>query len=118
MMNQPQQPQFTIAELGARFGPPLAQAFSEIIVLEKAVQSFQSQIQAMTENVSALVDHIQDLEGELDALKSENMEREAQMKEQSGLSPEMVEIVAEAKSIINETYNDAEASAGLAAINA
>lgn len=88
-----QQPPFTIAELGAKFGPLLAQAYAEIITLEKQIAAQNVNIQLMTQDEAALVDRIQDLEAEAVTLKAENMEREAQM-DQTGLSPELAEIAA------------------------
>lgn len=68
-MNNNQQPQFTIVELGAKFGAQLAQNFGECITLEKIVTSQRLQIEAMTKNETSLVDHIQTLEAELSELK-------------------------------------------------
>ena len=116
-MNQPQPPQFSIAELGARFGAQQAQAYAEIITLEKQIAAQALTIQAMTKNEASLVDRIQDLEAEAVTLKAENMEREAQM-EQTGLSPELVEIAAGASALIEEAYEEAEAAAALGSINA
>lgn len=90
------QPQFTIAELGAKFGSQIAQVFSELITLEKVIESQQVQIQAVTKNEARLqgriqeleaqvaeftkqeydfVDHIQTLESELDVMKTADTEQ-------------------------------------------
>ncbi len=64
-----QQPQFTIVELGAKFGASQSQTYADLIMLEKTALSLQAQIEAMTKNEAALVDHIQNLEAELSELK-------------------------------------------------
>jgi septal ring factor EnvC (AmiA/AmiB activator) len=77
MTDQQQQFQPTIAELGAKFGAQQAQAFSEMIALEKMIESQAEHIQDMTKNEMRLAEHIQDLERDLALLKSENSELEA-----------------------------------------
>jgi cell division protein FtsB len=74
MNSQPQQPQFTIAELGAKFGTHLAQILSELITFEKVIEMQQAQIEAIALKETRLTDHIQDLEDELTLLRSENFE--------------------------------------------
>lgn len=96
MTNQPQQPQFTIAELGAKFGAQQAQTLSELITAEKIIEVQRLQIEAMTKNEARLVDHIQDLKDELGLL---------QAKKRTSLSPEAAEI-AEAGSAIIAAVND------------
>lgn len=59
---QPLQP--SIAELGAKFGELLAQAYAQIITLEKQLTAHALTIQQLVKNEAALVDHIQKLEGE------------------------------------------------------
>lgn len=67
---QPQPPQFGIAELGAKFGAQLGQAYAEIITMEKQLSAQALTVQQMTANEAALVDHIQVLEAELAELKA------------------------------------------------
>jgi chromosome segregation ATPase len=101
-----QQPQFTIAELGAKFGSQIAQTLSELITVEKIIESQRLQIEAMAKNEDRLKDHIQDLEDELRELKSENFElRQMRTKKRPLLSPEAAEI-AEAGDAIIATAND------------
>jgi hypothetical protein len=101
MTNQPQQPQFTIAELGAKFGAQQAQILSELITLEKIIESQRLQIEAMTKNEARLVDHSQDLEDELRKLKSENFElRQMRAEKRPLLSPEAAEIAEAGDAII------------------
>lgn len=69
-----QQPQFTIAELGSKFGAQQAQVFGEFITLEKVINSLQTQIEAMTKNEARLVENIQDLEEDISLFKLENTE--------------------------------------------
>jgi predicted nucleic acid-binding Zn-ribbon protein len=102
-----QQPQFTIAELGAKFGAQLGQIYSELITLEKVIESQQAQIQKMTNNENRLVDHVQDLEDELTLLKSENFElqqmaetQQAETKDPPRLSPKSQELAEASRAII------------------
>lgn len=67
---QPRPPQFSIAELGAKFGAQLGQAYAEIITMEKQLSAQALTIQQMTTNEMTLIDHIQDLEAELAELKA------------------------------------------------
>lgn len=61
----PQPPQFSIAELGAKFGAQLGLAYAEIITLEKTINALQAQIQEQAKNEARLHDHIQELEAEI-----------------------------------------------------
>ncbi len=102
-----QQPQFTIAELGAKFGVELALNFGECITLEKIVASQRLQIEAMTKNETSLVDHIQNLEAELSELKKslETIMAEPYHEcgyESESLSPESAKIAAEGSAIIKQ----------------
>ena len=63
--------QFSIAELGAKFGAQLSQSYAEIITLEKRLAAQALTIQAMTANEAALVDHIQNLEIEVKILEAD-----------------------------------------------
>lgn len=86
--------QFTIAELGAKFGAQMGQVLSELIVFEKVIEAQQVQIREMTE------DKI-NLENELTLLKSEiySLQHELQ-RVQNTLSSEATEIAAQGKGII------------------
>jgi hypothetical protein len=79
MTNTQQQPQFTIAELGAKFGAQQAQILSDLILAEKIIESLRAQIQDMTRNETKLTDHIQDLESDFALLKSEKFELEEEL---------------------------------------
>lgn len=68
---QPQQPQFSIAELGAKFGVQLGQANAEIITLGKTISALQAQIQEQAQVEVRLAENNQNLEDELALLKSE-----------------------------------------------
>lgn len=59
------QPQFTIAELGAKFGSQIAQIFYELITLEKVIESQRTQIEALTKAEARLQGHIQELEAQM-----------------------------------------------------
>jgi archaellum component FlaC len=83
-------PQFTIAELGAKFGAQLGQIFSELITAEKEIQTQRIQIQEITKTEKRLAEHVQDLEDELASLKSENFELQ-QMAKRQNASPEQGE---------------------------
>jgi len=83
MTNIPNQPQFTIAELGAKFGAQQAQAFADIITLEK-------QIDNLTQANDALHERVQVLEAELAELRPPP----------SPLSDEMQAIVEEGRAVI------------------
>ncbi len=69
-----QQPQFTIAELGSKFGAQQAQVFSELITLEKMIESQRVQIQEMTKVEARLVKNAQDLEEDISLFNLENTE--------------------------------------------
>ena len=97
-MIEQQSPQFSIGELGAKFGAQLAQAHAENITLEKTIQTLQSQIQMMTQNEKRLADHIEDLENDLASLRVELDE----MVPASLLSAEAAEIAAQGSAIIKE----------------
>ncbi|KKL73102.1 hypothetical protein LCGC14_2078270 [marine sediment metagenome] len=86
--------QFTIAELGAKFGGQMGQVLSELIVLEKLVEAQQAQIQELIENKTSL-------ENELAQSKSEiyNLQHELQ-KNRTALSSEAAEITEQAREII------------------
>lgn len=81
MTDQSQLPQFSIAELGARFGAQQAQDFAQIITLEKQVTAHIQTIQELTKNQAVLVDHIQQLEEELAGLKQLEQGKESPNKE-------------------------------------
>jgi chromosome segregation ATPase len=89
--------QFTIAELGSKFGGLMAQGLSELIVLEKLVEGQQAQIQEITEDKANLQYQIHDLENELAQLKSEIYKLQ---RAQSTLSSEATEIAASGKKVI------------------
>lgn len=74
MPDQPQSPQFSIAELGAPFGSQLAEVYAEIITLKKQLTAQTLFIEKMTKNEERQQNLIQDLEAELSALKLENFE--------------------------------------------
>lgn len=74
MTDQPHPPQFSIAELGARFGSQLSQTYAEIITLEKQLTAQTAIIEKMTKNEERQQNLIQDFEAELNALKLENFE--------------------------------------------
>lgn len=57
-----QSPSFSIAELGQKFGAQLAQAYAEIITLEKRLAERER-------NEARLVGHIEDLKNEIEDLK-------------------------------------------------
>ena len=101
--------QFTIIELGAKFGGQMGQVLSELIVLEKLVEAQQAQIQELIENKTSL-------ENELAQSKSEiyNLQHELQ-KTQNALSSEAAEIAAQGKAVID--YEDTETIASFAAAN-
>lgn len=87
--------EFTIAELGAKFGSQMGQVLSELIVLEKVVEAQQAQIREITEGKI-------NLENELAQLKSEIYElRHELQKAQNTLSSEATEIAAQGKEIIS-----------------
>lgn len=90
------QPEFTIAELGAKFGAQLGQIYSELITLEKVIESQQAQITSMTKNEVSLVDHIQDLEAEISKFKEQEVD------DLYTLSEEAAKIAAEGSAIIND----------------
>lgn len=73
-MTDQQKTPFTIAELGAKFGPQLAQAYAEIITLEKQLQAHVLTIQQFTENEKMLLDKIDWLENKLDKLVEDRKE--------------------------------------------
>lgn len=104
-----QQPQFTIAELGAKFGALqgqiLAQTLAELITLEKMVQTLQSQIQAMTKNEARFIEHIQDIEEQLAELKvaNDNIPH---------MSEEMIKIASEGSAVIADKKEIAALSDG------
>jgi predicted nuclease with TOPRIM domain len=107
MTTDQQPPQFTISELGAKFGSQMAQALSELITLEKMIESQRAQIEAMAKNEARLVDHIQDLENEVSLIRSENSELEEMMKQvqtaaKPALSAEEQRLADEARQIIRE----------------
>lgn len=87
--------QFTIAELGAKFGSQMAQVLSELIILEKVVEAQQAQIREMTEDKT-------NLENELTLLKSDiyGLRYELEQAENT-LSSEATEIAAQGKEIIS-----------------
>lgn len=89
--------QFTVAELGSKFGSQMGQILSELIVLEKLVEAQQAQIREMTEDKANLQYQIHDLENELAQLKSEIYELQ---RAQNTLSPEAAEIAEQGKGII------------------
>lgn len=95
---QPQPPQFSIAELGAKFGAQLGQAYAEIITMEKQLSVQALTVQQMTANEAALVEHIQDLEAELDILKADDRA----VADVSPMSEAAAEIALQAKKIIDE----------------
>ncbi|MHC4397132.1 MAG: hypothetical protein ACYS1A_15945 [Planctomycetota bacterium] len=106
-MTNDQQPQFTIAELGAKFGIYLGEALSGQINLERMIESQQVKIQEMTTNEARLVEHIQDLEDDIALLRDENFELKAELAEieadkRGSLSAEAAEIAAEGSAIIKE----------------
>lgn len=90
-MTETEPPQFSIAELGAKFGEHLGQMYGQIITLEKQLNRNLLSIQAMTKNEARLIDHLEDLQDEL-----------ALLKESNPLSPELSLIADEAKAIIDE----------------
>lgn len=101
---QPQPPPFTIAELGAKFGEPLGQAYAENIILGKQLQLQQSQILVLQARIAEL---------------------EAQQSSNGSMSPEAAAIAAEGSAIAqaqtqtNElVLTDAESAAALGSINA
>jgi predicted nuclease with TOPRIM domain len=96
-------PDFTIAELGAKFGAQQGQVFSELITLEKIVASQQAQIENMTQNESRLTDHIQDLEEEVSLLRSRIFElEETEAMKKPAMTPELAAIAAEGSAIVNQ----------------
>lgn len=98
--------QFTIGELGAKFGSQMGQVLSELIVLEKVTETQQAEIREVTE------DKI-NLENELALLKSEIYELQHELQRaQNTLSPEAAEIAAQGGAIIaNEKEKAASAEA-------
>lgn len=84
-----QQPQFTIAELGSKFGAQQAQVFGELITLEKIIKSLQTQIEAMTKNEARLVENIQDLEEDISLFKLENTELKEIIEELQSLQTQL-----------------------------
>lgn len=89
------QPQFTVAELGAKFGSQMGQVLSELIIFEKMAEAQRAQIREIAEDKT-------NLENELAQLKSEiySLQRELQ-KAQNTLSSEATEIAAQGKEIIS-----------------
>jgi chromosome segregation ATPase len=83
---QPQPPQFSIAELGAKlgakFGAQLGQANAEIIALEKVVEAQRLQIQSMTARDGDLTENIEDLEADISVLKNENLDLGQEIEQQ------------------------------------
>lgn len=110
---QPQPPQFTVAELGAKFGEPLGQAYAENIILGKQLQLQQAQILVLQARIA-----------ELEAQQPpEVVEIEPQQPRPGSMSPEAAAIAAEGSAIAQaQTYEkdltDAESAAALGSINA
>lgn len=86
--------QFTIAELGAKFGSQMGQVLSELIIFEKMAEAQRAQIREIAE------DKI-NLENELAQLKSEIYELQHELqKAQNILSSEAAEIAEQGRGII------------------
>lgn len=58
-------PQFSVSELGQKFGSQLGQMYAEIIILEKQVAGQSLTIQSMTQREKGLVTRLHDLEEQL-----------------------------------------------------
>lgn len=108
---QPQPPQFTIAELGAKFGEPLGQAYAENIILGKQLQLQQAQILVLQARIAEL--------------EVEVAEPEPQQTPHGSMSPKSAAIAAEGSAIAQaqtqideKDLTDAESAAALGSINA
>ncbi len=122
MTQQSQQPdnapQFSIAELGAKFGEQLAQAYAQIITLEKQLTAQALAIQSMTKNEVRLQGHIQELEAKVSEFTRQEYDFVDHIQE---LEVELVELKKSLEIMINEPqrekvvpYEMSEASAKLA----
>jgi predicted nucleic acid-binding Zn-ribbon protein len=90
-------PQFTIAEVGAKFGEQQAQAYAQIITLEKQLADHVLTIQSMTKNEARLQDHIEALEVKISEFTQQEydfvdriQELEAELAEAKPSSPAQV----------------------------
>jgi predicted nucleic acid-binding Zn-ribbon protein len=112
MTNTQQQPQFTIAELGAKFGAQQAQMLSDLILAEKLIESLRAQIQDMTRNETKLTDHIQDLESDFALLKSEKFELEEELaarptpEQLADLEAQVDELIADGPTVAHSAARD------------
>jgi len=106
MTDQPHIP-YTVAELGAKFGEHQAQAFGELIMLEKTVASLHAQIEVMKQNEGALIDHIQEIEVKLAVLESTHVDKSLDMSEELSMLAE------EGTAILSESTADNEESSSI-----
>lgn len=125
MTDQSQPPQFSIAELGARFGAQLAEAYALTITKDKQLAAQATTIQELVANEAKLVSHIQDLEAQLAELKATievliNEPPRERAEDTDVLSSKTAKIAKGGKTIIqgnNQYYEAAEAAAALGSIN-
>jgi chromosome segregation ATPase len=86
-----QQP--TIAELGAKFGAQLSQAYAELITLEKQIAAQGQNIQKLAQSEARLQRQIETIEAELNDLRSENFDLEELAEERQEFAAEQQALV-------------------------